>query len=60
MKVIDDPLDPIFVTVGLSAGRVEIQIGENASGRYARLTPDQARRLARALLRSADEVERGR
>jgi hypothetical protein len=60
VKVIDDPLDPNFVTVGLSAGRVAIQLGENASGRYARLTPDQARRLARALLRSADEVERGR
>jgi hypothetical protein len=56
VNVIDDPVDPVFVTVGPSPGRVEVQIGADASGRYIRLTPAQARRLARALLRAADEV----
>jgi hypothetical protein len=60
VKVIDDPADPVFVTIGPSPGRVEVQIGADASGRYTRLTPDQARRLARALLHAAEEVEPGR
>jgi hypothetical protein len=57
MRIIDDPLDPVFVTVGPSAGRVELQIGEEIRTRYARLTPAEARRLARALLEAADQIE---
>jgi hypothetical protein len=58
VKVIEDPLDPVFVTEGPSPGKVEIQIGDRAGSRYARLTLADARRLARALLDAADRIER--
>jgi len=58
VRVIDDPYDPVFVTVGPAPGKVEIQIGEDAAARFARLTPDDALRLARALIDAAEKVQR--
>lgn len=60
VKVIDDPYDPVFVTLGLSLGRVELQIGEGSGGRFARLTPSDARKVATALSNAADALERDR
>jgi hypothetical protein len=57
VRVIDDPYDPVFVTVGPSPGRVEIQIGEEAGARFARLTPEEALRLARALVAAVEKVQ---
>ena len=58
MKVVDDPLDPVFVTVGPSRGRVELQIGEGPGARYSRMLPTDARRVAEALLRAAQDLDR--
>jgi hypothetical protein len=58
VKVIDDPLDPVFVTLGPARGRVELQIGEGSRARYCRLSPGDARRVAQALLQIVDEMER--
>lgn len=57
MKVIDDPLDPVYVTAGPSLGRVEIQIGEGFGARYSRMLPSDARRVAKALLQAAQDIE---
>ncbi len=59
MKIVDDPFDPVFVTSGPAPGRVELQIGERDGARFVRLRPEDARRVAQALLEAADEVERG-
>jgi hypothetical protein len=57
VQVIDDPLDPVFVTVGPSLGRVELQIGEGSGARYSRMPPSEARRVAKALLQAAEDIE---
>lgn len=57
MKVVDDAFDPVFVTSGPAPGRVELQIGERDGARFVRLLPEDARRIARALLRAAEEIE---
>ena len=57
MTVVDDPFDPVFVTVGFSPGTVEIQIGAEATARFARLTPGEALRLAQALIDAVEKVE---
>jgi hypothetical protein len=57
VRVIDDPYDPVFVTVGPAPEKVEIQIGEEAGARYARLTPAEALRLARALAAAAEKIQ---
>jgi len=57
MKVVDDPLDPVFVTAGPSRGRVELQIGEGSGARYSRMRPADARRVAEALLRAAEDLD---
>ncbi len=57
VQIIDDPLDPLFVTVGPSLGRVELQIGEGSGARYCRMPPADARRVAKALLQAAEDIE---
>ncbi len=57
VQVIDDPLDPVFVTVGPSLGRVELQIGEGPGARFSRMPPADARRVAKALLQAAEDIE---
>lgn len=57
VQVIDDPLDPVFVTVGPSLGRVELQIGEGSGARFSRMPPAEARRVAKALLQAAEDIE---
>jgi hypothetical protein len=60
VRVIDDPYDPVFVTIGPAPGRIEVQIGEAHGSRYVRLRLEQARALAKALVEAAELIERGR
>ena len=60
--VIERPVDPVSVSLSFSGDRVQLRIGEPKPGetRVALLSPQEARRLAYALLMLAEQVREAR
>jgi hypothetical protein len=57
--VISNVIDPVYVGTGAFAENIELRIGESVRGksRIALISPSEARKVAIALLQSAQLVE---